>query len=344
MRERLRTAGVLAVVAAVAVVAAADALRGGSGHAHPRTAPAGPAPLRAGVLHGSLWYADGRCRVHRIDLATVHDRTLTASGGHCRFWVSPDRRFVAMHPGRPFTPPRDLELLDVATGGITTPFARPDLAFAPPAWSPDSQTLVACDARGGTPAVRAFHLGDGRITTPAEGGCYPGYVGRRLVYRDIDSVAHLGGRRVIDASTLVRLLHTGVYQEPAPAAGGGVIAVPATTVTPAGGPPPITTVVVFDAAGRAVGRWDTGAVADAVALLGSGRVIAVSRGSGLILDDRATRRVITSAAGRPIVSAAVAPGGAGLALSDGRRILLCRMDGRVRFALPVRTRWLAWTR
>jgi hypothetical protein len=347
LREGARTAAVLAIAAAVAVAAAADAFRGGHSQAPPPPPPAHAAALPRpphGSLHGSLWYADAGCHLHRLDLATGRDRTLTRTPGHCHFWVSPNRRLVAMHSGRPFIPPEDIELLDVATGRVTTPFHRPDLAFAPPVWSPDSRTLVVCDGDRGPPDLRAYHLGPGTVTTPATFACFPGYVGARLAYRDLDSVTRLAGRKIADAGTITDVLRQGIYQEPAPAAAGDVVAVSGTTVTPAGGPPPITTVVLFDAAGHVVGSWDTGAIADSVTLLAGGRVIVVSRRAGLVVDDRRTRAVVASAAGRPIVSAAVAPDAAGLALADGRRIVFTDMRGRPRFALPIRTGWIQWTR
>jgi hypothetical protein len=347
--ERLWTAVVLLAAGAVAVAAAADAV-GGRGSAPParptdRRAFATPLPRPPpGLLPGSLWYADTRCRLHRIDLADGRDALLTKSGGHCRFWVSPDRRWVAMHRGRPFVSPQDMELLDVATRRITAPFDRPDMAFAPPAWSPDSRTLVVCDGSRGPPSLRAYRVDTHTVTTPAADACYPGYAGRRLVYRDIDTVTRSGGRRIADAGTLTRLLGRGVYQEPALAASGGLIAIPATTVTPAGGPPPVTTVVLFDARGRPAGRWDTGAVADSVSLLDDGRVIAVGRRSGLVVDDRRTRAVTALVEGRPIVAAAVSPRGDVLALADGRRVVFASMTGRPAFALPIATAWIQWTR
>jgi len=347
--ERLRTAAVLAVVAVIAAVAAADALRGGGtapSHTTPPPAPSVHLPaLPHATLTGTLWYADAHCRLHRIDLATGHDRLLTRSTGHCRFWVSPDRREVAMHPGAPFIPPADMELLDLATGQITTPFHRADLALAPPAWSPDSHALAVCDGLHGPPSIRVYHLPTGEITTPARDACFPGYVGPRLAFRDLNSVTHLGDRLIADSGTLTELLRRGVYQEPAPVGAGGVLAVSATTVTPAGGPPPITTVVLLDGAGRLVSRWDTGVIADTVSLLAGGRVIAAARPAGVILENAGTREVVTSAAGRPIVSAATAPGDPRmLALADGRRIVFEAMSGRARWALPVRTRWIEWTR
>lgn len=352
LREGVRTAAVLAVVAVVAVAAAADAFRGGPSRSHappppPRRHVVGAATLPRpprGVLRGSLWYADAGCRLHRLDLVTGHDRTLTRTAGHCHFWVSPDRRLVAMHTGRPFIPPQAIELLNVATGRVTAPFRRPDLAFAPPVWSPDSQTLVACDGDRGPPDLRAYHVAAGTVTTPATFACFPGYVGTRLAYRDLDSVTRLAGRKIADSGTLGTLLGRGVYQDPAPAAAGGVIAISATTVTPAGGPPPITTVVLFDAAGHVIGRWDTGAIADSVTLLAADRVIVVSRRAGLVLDDRLTGAVTASAAGRPIVSAAVSPRGDVLALAVGRRVVFAAMTGRPAFALPIATRWIQWTR
>ncbi|HEY2869139.1 MAG TPA: hypothetical protein VGJ11_06495 [Gaiellales bacterium] len=345
--DRLRTAAVLAVVAVIAVVAAADALRGGGPPSQTTPPPAPSVRLPAlphGALTGTLWYADAHCRLHRVDLASGHDRLVARSAGHCRFWVSPDGRYVAMHPGAPFVPPADMELLDLATGQITTPFRRADLALAPPAWSPDSRALAVCDGLHGPPSIRVYHLPTGQITTPARDACFPAYVGPRLAFRDLNSVTHLGDRLIADSGTLTELLHRGVYQEPAPVGAGGVLAVSATTVTPAGGPPPITTVVLLDGSGRVVSRWDTGVIADTVSLLADGRVIAASRPAGVIVEDADTREVVTSAAGRPIVSAATAPGAPRmLALADGRRIVFETMSGQARWALPVRTAYLQWT-
>jgi hypothetical protein len=345
----VRTAIALAVAGAIALVAAADALHGGGGapgHTRPSPPPAVnlPAPPR-GALEGTLWYADPDCRLHRIELASGHDELVTRSAGHCHFWVSPDRRYVAMHVGRPFTPPRDLELLDLATGRITTPLYRPDVALAPPAWRFDSRALAICDGSDGPPAIRVYHLATGRVTTPARAACFPAYVGRRLAFRDLNSITYLGGRLVADSGTLTRLLRRGVYQEPAPVGAGDVLAISATTVTPAGGPPPITTVVLFDAAGAVTTRWDTGVIADTVSLLADGHVIVASRRAGMIVDDADTGEALASAAGRPIVAAATAPGNPRLvALSDGRRIVFSTMSGRARWALPVRTSSLQWTR
>jgi hypothetical protein len=336
------------VVAAIALVAGVDALHGGSGapghrHRSPPPQVSLPAPPR-GALEGTLWYADRGCRLHRIDLSTGGDGLVTRSGGHCRFWISPDRRYVAMHVGRPFTPPRDLELLDVATGRITTPLDRPDIALAPPAWSPDSRSLAVCDGSTGPPAIRVYHLTTGRVTTPSRAACFPAYVGRRLAFRDLNSITYLGGRLIADSGTLTRLLHRGVYQEPAPVGAGGVLAISATTVTPAGGPPPITTVLLFDRAGKVRKRWDTGVIADTVSLLADGHVIAADRPAGVLLDDVDTGEVLASAAGRPIVAAATAPDNPRLvALSDGRRIVFSTMSGEARWALPVRTAFLGWT-
>jgi len=237
-----------------------------------------------------------------------------------------------------------MELLQVATGRITTPFHRHDLAFAPPAWSPDSRTLVVCDGSRGPPALRAYDIGDGRITTPASDGCYPAYVGGRLAYRDLSSITWAGGREIADDGRLGDLMHRGIYQAPGPAAAGGVLAIPATTVPPAGGPPPLTTVILFNRSGHVIGRWDTGGVADGVTVLGGGRVIAVSRRSGLILEERRSGRLVTAAGGAPIVAATVAPDGRMLALTNGTRIVFTNPDGRERWSLPVQTRWLQWTR
>lgn len=347
LREGVRTAAALVVVAAVAVAAAANAVLGGHSAkvvaSHSQPAPIPPAPPH-GALRGELWYADAACRVHRIDLATGRDRTLTRSGGHCNFWVSPNRRLVAIRAGRPLVPPRPLGLLNVRTGRITTPFRRPDLGFAPPAWSPDSRTLVTCDGSHGIPELLAFHVPGGRVTTAVPDACFPAYVGARLAYRDIDGVTHIGGRPVTTAGALTSLLQRGVDQSPGPSAAGGVLVVPATTITIAGGPAPITIVVIYDRGGRAIGEWDMGSAADTVTVLGAGRVIAAARREGLVLDDRRTGVLVTGAEGRPIVAASVAPGQPVLALSNGRRVVFTTLTGRARWSLPLQTRWLQWTR
>lgn len=347
-REGARNAAALAVVALVATAAAANAFFGGHHAAapahHTTRPPPHPSPrLRRGVLHGELWYADAACRLHRIDLLTGRNRLLKAPAGYCNFWVSPNRRLIAMRFGRPLIPPRPLAVMDVRTGRIETPFAEPDLEFAPPAWSPDSRTLVTCDGSHGVPELRAVHVQDGRVTTAVSDACFPGYVGNRLAYRDIDGVSHIGGRRVAGAGALTALLRQRVDQNPGPAAAGGVLAVPATTVTIAGGPAPIMIVVVYDRRGRAIGEWDTGAVGDTIAMLGDGRVITASRRAGLVVDDRLTGQVITSAAKRPIVAAAVSPDLSTLALSNGRDIVFTDMAGRARWSLPLHTRWMQWT-
>jgi hypothetical protein len=193
------------------------------------------------------------------------------------------------------------------------------------------------------PELRAFHLTDGTVSTTVSDACFPGYVGNRLAYRDIDGVTHIGGRSVAGAAALAGLLRQRVYQSPGPAAAGGVLAVPATTVTVAGGPAPIMVVVVYDGKGRAIGEWDTGAVADDIELLGGRRVISASREAGLVLDDRFTGEIVTSAAGQPILSAAVAPGASALALSTGRDIVFTDMAGRAHWSLPISTRGMQWT-
>jgi hypothetical protein len=346
-RERARNAAALAVVALVAIAAAANALLGGhTAAAPPRHAtrpPPAPPKLPHGVLRGQLWYADAACRLHRLDLFTGRARTLPAPSGYCNFWVSPNRRLVAIRYSRPLIPPQPLALMDVRTGHMRTPFPEADLGFAPPAWSPDSRTLVTCDGSHGVPELLAFHVSDGRVTTAVPDACFPGYVGDRLAYRDLDGVTHIGGRSVAGAGALTGLLRQHVDQNPGPAAAGDVLAVPATTVTVAGGPAPIMIVVVYDREGRAVGEWDTGAVADSIALLGGGRVITATRRAGLVLDDRFTGQVITSAAKQPIIAAAVSPDRSTLALSNGRDIVFADMAGRPRWSLPGYTRWMQWT-
>ena len=116
MGQRLTTILVLALVGALVVAVVVDTERGGGQHDR---SVRGPAPrverLNAGVLSGRLLYADTGCRVVQVDLATLSAQTLTRSGGHCRFWPSPDGHWLAMHIGRPFVPPLPLELLDMRT-------------------------------------------------------------------------------------------------------------------------------------------------------------------------------------------------------------------------------------
>jgi hypothetical protein len=346
-REGVRNAAALAVVALVVVAAAANSLLSGHGGAAPQKPatrpPPAPPKLPRGMLRGELWYADSACRLHRVDLWTERASTLQGPAGYCNFWVSPNRRLVAMRYSRPLIPPRPLAVMDVRTGRITTPFTEADLGFAPPAWSPDSHTLVTCDGSHGVPELRAFHTTDGRVTTAVSDACFPGYVGARLAYRDLDGVAHIGRRSVAGAGALTGLLRQHVDQTPGPAAAGDVLAVPATTVTIAGGPAPIMVVVVYDRKGRAVGEWDTGAVADSIALLGGGRVITASRRAGLVLDVRLTGEIITSLAKQPIIAAAVSPDRSVLALSNRSDIVFTDMAGRPRWSLPGHTRWIQWT-
>ena len=346
-REAARNAAALAVVALVALVAAANTLLGGHAAApspkHATRPPPAPPKLPHGVLRGELWYADAACRLHRLDLSTGRNRTLRVPAGYCNFWVSPNQRLIAMRYSRPLIPPQPLALLDVRTGRTTTPFPQADLGFAPPAWSPDSRTLVTCDGSRGVSELLAFHIAGGAVTTAVSDACFPGYVGDRLAYRDLDGVTHIGGRSVAGAGALTALLRQHVDQNPGPAAAGDVLAVPATTVTVAGGPAPIMIVVVYDREGRAVGEWDTGAVADRITLLGDGRVITAARRAGLVLDDRFTGEVITSAARQPIIAAAVSPDRSALALSNGSDIVFTDMTGRPQWSLPGYTRWMQWT-
>jgi len=115
-------------------------------------------------------------------------------------------------------------------------------------------------------------------------------------------------------------------------------------VTPAGGPPPITTVVLFNGAGKATLRWDTGGIADTISLLANGRIIAAARRAGLMLDDIDTGELLTTAAGQPIVAATTQPGHPDMvALADSRRIVFETMSGQAHWALPIRTAYLQWT-
>ncbi len=350
MGQRTRTRLIVAAVAAVAALAAVDGLRGNPGPgAQPPPEPRPPAvrlpPLPPHALGGRLWYADSRCRVASIDLTTLRRSLVTRSAGHCRFWPSPDLRHLAMHVGRPFQQPAALELLDLRTGVVSEPFHRPDLAIAPPAWSPDSGTLVVCDGNGVGSRLLSLRLSTGRVRLVRRGACYPGYVGGRFAYRDEEAeAAVVGGRPVADTGSLGRLLHTGVDQLPGLAAQGGTLAVPATTIRPPAGRPPDTVIVFFDSRGRKIGRWNTGVAANQIGLVGEGRFAEIVRDRRLTL-----RRVrggprFADAQG-PVIAAAAAPDGRTLALAGASTVVFAPVDGRGRrFSLPIATVWLQWTR
>jgi hypothetical protein len=351
----MKTLLVVAAAALIVAFAATDSLRGGGGKGDSSASgngastlegsSANPGPVAAlprGALAGTLWYSDALCRLERLDLTTLRQRQVAPGGGHCRFWVSPDGRYVAMHVGRPFTPPERLQLLDLRTGRVRTPFPHPDLAVAPPAWSADSRRLLVCDARSAGGNLLSLDVASGDITRLRHQACYPGFAGGRLVYRDArrDAVV-VGGRRVADAARLGRLLHQGVDMVPGVAAQGRTIAVPATTIETPDGPAPHTILVFLDPSGRQRGMWDTGTQAADIGLAGGGRfALAANTGETVVLDRRSGRRFQEA-----IQAAAAAPDGRTLALATPLAILFTDVDsGRDRFAVRVQATWLAWTR
>lgn len=349
MSERAKTIAVAAVVLLVILVAGLDWLTGRSPQAaqSPSSKPLQGSVLPIvpkGLFTGTLWYADGDCRIIRVDMATLRRTAVTPGGGHCKFWISPDGSKVAMHVGSPYTSPTDLEVLDVATGTITRPFHIPDLGVAAPAWSPDSQTLVACDARHVASRLLALDVAAGTVRTVRRNACYPGYVGSRLAYQStLGGSVILGRRKLADGGTLGKLLHTGVDQIPGPAALGNTLAVPGTTVPSSPTVAPHTVILFYDAAGRLTGRWDTGVAADTVGLLDNGRYAYYTRPNQTVVYQRQTGDVFLDADGA-ILSAAVSPDGTTLALSNPEAIIFTdAATSRQRFELPVVARWLAWT-
>src|SRR5262245_16765726 len=258
VRNRIATVLVLGAAAALLAVAVWDGTRDGRDSAAPREAP-------PPGLTGTLWYATESCDVARIDLATLRSRAVTDDGGHCRFWPSPDGTLLAMHIGRPFAAPERIQVLDVASGRITEPVRRPDLAVAPPAWSDDGARLATCDgSRPGGELVIAG-IRDRAAPVILRRACFPGFTGRRLVYRRAggDGAVVAGSRVIADAGTLGDLLGTGVAQVPGIAAARDAVAVPATRLDDTA-----TTAIVFlDADGRASLVWDTGVSVREVGLL-----------------------------------------------------------------------------
>ncbi len=215
-----------------------------------------------------------------------------------------------MHSGSANASPQAVELLNVATGPDHRPVPATRSGPRPAGVEPGlaHARRLRRQSAGRRPCAPTTSR-PGAITTPSGHGCDPGYVGARLAFRASNLATQVGPRRIANARTLTVLLHRDVEQTPAPTAAAGVLAIPATTITPAGGAPPVTTVVLFNAAGRVVGTWDTGGLAQSIELLAGGRVIAASGRDGVVLEDRRTGGVVTSVAGRPIVAVAASPRG-----------------------------------
>lgn len=344
MRQRLTTILVLAVVGALIVAVVVDTERGGGeSGAVERLPPAHVEPLSAGTLSGTLYYADTDCRVVRVELATMSSETLTRSRGHCRFWPSPDGRWLAMHIGRPFVPPVPLELLDLRSGHITRPLHRPDFAVAPPAWSPDSRTLAVCDARNSGERLLALNVQSGRVRLVRRDACFPAYAAGRLAYRELGGDVDLDGRVLTGAGTLTRLLGFAVDQIPGITGQGQILAVPTTRVTVPGAEPPLTTVVLYDGSDRRVTQvWPSGVIAQEVSLLDDGRIVTARADDRLVVRTLSGRR-LSLAGDLPIVAAAASPDGDTLALATpGRLILADSTTGQARYSLPIATTWVAW--
>ena len=344
MRQRLTTILVLALVGALVVAVVVDTERGGGQHDRPERGPATRVePLAAGQLAGRLLYADTDCRVVQVDLATLRSETLTRSGGHCRFWPSPDGRWLAMHIGRPFVPPLPLEVLDLRTGRITRPLHRPDYAVAPPAWSADSRTLAVCDARNPGERLVQVDVASGRVSPVRSDACFPAYAAGRLAYREIGGAVDLDGRVLTGAGTLTRLLGFAVDQIPGITGQGQILAVPTTRVTVPGAEPPLTTVVLYDGSDRRVTQvWPSGVIAQEVSVLDDGRIVTARADDRLVVRTLSGRR-LSLAGDLPIVAAAASPGGDTLALATpGRLILADSTTGQARYSLPIATTWVAW--
>jgi hypothetical protein len=334
MPERAKTA----IVAVAVVVVAAVTLIAGTGSG----GSAAGDTVRLHTLPGSLLYATPTCAVRRLSFSGLRSTAVTADGGHCRFWPSPDGRRLAMHVGRPFARPAPLQVLDLQTGQMEAPFARPDFAVAPPAWSPGSDILAACDASG--PGGDVIEWRTGGIAAVFHRACFPGFVGGRLTYR-VSSAdggrVMIGWETVADPGMLGRLLDEGVYQVPGIAAAGDVLAVPATRI--ATEPGAATTVIVFfNPAGHTVGRWYTGVPVRQIGLLAGGRLVWYRGASGVVARAVSGSRLL--GAGLHAVAVAASPDGRTAVFSTGSRLVFVdTAGGRTLGTLPVRAGWLAWT-
>ncbi len=157
MRRATVTWVVLVGVAAVAVAAVVDTVRGGRpAGGSPATAAAattaedvltGPALPPAGVLPGRLVFADDRCRLRTLDLATSRLGRPGPDTG-CALWVSPDgaRAVVAIPRGTSGSPlARSIGLLRLASDDDPTALGA---AAGTVSWSPEGSRVAWCDERG----------------------------------------------------------------------------------------------------------------------------------------------------------------------------------------------------
>jgi hypothetical protein len=146
------TALIVAAVAAVAVFAAADALRG---HDEPKASAPGPTItrpkpptlhelLRRKEIAGFVVYSDHDCRLHSLLLPGLEDNVVREEGGsaviHCRFEAAGGR---ILEEGEVMSPDRS-SIARCRTGKITIRAAegeveRRSVAGCPPAWRPDGR-------------------------------------------------------------------------------------------------------------------------------------------------------------------------------------------------------------
>jgi len=146
------TALIVVAVAALAVFAAADALRGG---AEPKALAPAPTITRAKppTLHellrredivGFVLYSDHDCRLHSLLLPGMEDNVVRQEGGsaviHCRFEAAGGR---ILEEGEVMSPDRS-SIARCRAGKITIRAAegeveRRSVAGCPPAWRPDGR-------------------------------------------------------------------------------------------------------------------------------------------------------------------------------------------------------------
>jgi len=150
--RRWSTALIVVAVAALAVFAAADALRGG---AEPKASAPAPTITRAKppTLHqllrredivGFVLYSDHDCRLHSLLLPGMEDNVVRQEGGsaviHCRFEAAGGR---ILEEGEVMSPDRS-SIARCRAGKITIRAAegeveRRSVAGCPPAWRPDGR-------------------------------------------------------------------------------------------------------------------------------------------------------------------------------------------------------------
>lgn len=165
-------------LAAVAVAALVDGLRGGRAASTPPASNAiegldltGADAPRAGQLPGQLVFADNDCRLGTLSLARLELGRPGIDTG-CDVWAAPtgERAVTAMPgPEAAGTGLRPLGLVDLAAPSeIERELGE---AVGPVAWAPDGGSVAYCAGAEGQVSIATLDLGSGDTASVA--GCYP---------------------------------------------------------------------------------------------------------------------------------------------------------------------------